>query len=85
LIQDDTLVGGLAILISVFSTAVAIGPWMAPYKIRSIAAIQKRFGSVAARGAWLLIAFLSAVSGAAILSGIRPSYASPPTTLNQNH
>ncbi|MFG0264998.1 MAG: hypothetical protein ACF8AM_07570 [Rhodopirellula sp. JB055] len=84
MIQDDTLVGGLAILIAALSTAIAIGPWMVPYQIRSIAAIQKRFGSVAARGAWLLIAFLSAISGAAILSGVRPSYASPPTTLNQN-
>ncbi|KLU02766.1 putative signal peptide and transmembrane protein [Rhodopirellula islandica] len=84
MIQDDTLVGGLALLIAALTTSIAIGPWMAPYQIRSIAAIQKRYGSIAARGVWLLIAFLSAVSGAAILSGIRPSYASPPATLNQN-
>jgi|TARA_A100000171_G_C2111536_1_gene135307 hypothetical protein len=84
LIHDDTLVGSLALLIAAITTAIAIGPWMAPYQIRSIAAIQKHYGLLVARCAWLLIAFLSAVCGAAILNGIRPTYASPPATLNQN-
>ncbi|MEO9591222.1 hypothetical protein [Rhodopirellula bahusiensis] len=84
MIQDDTLVGGLALIVAAITTAIAIGPWTAPYQIRSIAAIQKHYGPMVARGAWLLIAFLSAISGAAILNGIRPTYASPPATLNQN-
>ncbi|MCC9644940.1 hypothetical protein LOC71_21905 [Rhodopirellula sp. JC740] len=84
MIQDDTLVGGVALCIAAICTAIAIGPWTAPYQVRSIASIQKHYGAVAARGAWLLIAILSAISGVAILNGIRPSYASPPAVLNQN-
>ncbi len=75
--MDVFFVGCLALAISSVATAIAIGPWTAPYQIRTFEHVQTRFGKPAARLLWLIIAIISGGSGAAILSGMRPSYAAP--------
>lgn len=74
---DEPLVGSLSIIFAITAAAIAIGPWDAPYDLRTVAAFRDRFGMMAARGVWvaLAIGFLSA--GTLILNGIRPSYAVP--------
>lgn len=74
---DEVLVGCLALAFSTIATAIAIGPWTAPYQIRSIKYVGDRFGKPSARAIWLVIAIIAGGSGVAILSGIRPDYAVP--------
>lgn len=69
--------GCLALAFSGIATAIAIGPWAAPYQIRSVTYVRERFGKLAARSLWLAVAIIAAGSGVAILNGIRPSYAAP--------
>ncbi|MCM2372465.1 hypothetical protein [Aporhodopirellula aestuarii] len=59
------------------ATAIALGPWDAPYKIRSFANIENRFGKPAARVVWIMIAIVSGSCAAAIMTGLRPAYAAP--------
>lgn len=75
--MDEFFVGCLALAISTIATAISIGPWSAPYQIRTFSHVQSRFGKPAARLVWLVIAIVSGGSGAAILSGLRPGYAAP--------
>ncbi len=65
----------MAIAVSLVATAISIGPWTAPYQIRSMKYVSDRFGKPAARILWLTIAIVSGSSGVAILNGLRPSYA----------
>lgn len=74
---DEYLVGCLALAFSAIATAIAIGPWMAPYHIRSVKYVRERFGKLAARGLWLAVAIIAGGSGVAILNGVRPGYAAP--------
>ncbi len=74
---DEPLVGSLALMLSGVALAIAVGPWQQPYQLRSVCAVQRRFGKPAARGLWVLVAAASLVSGLAILSGIRPAFAVP--------
>ncbi|EMI54810.1 hypothetical protein [Rhodopirellula sallentina] len=77
LTPDEFLVSCLALSLSVIATGIALGPWDAPYKIRSVAHIENRFGKFAARLVWVVIAIVSGGSAAAIISGVRPAYATP--------
>ncbi|MEM8910860.1 MAG: hypothetical protein AAGC97_03755 [Planctomycetota bacterium] len=79
---DDMFVGLVALFLGLLAISFATGPWLAPYQLRTIAKIHARYGKHTARVAWLLIAILSGCSGLAILSGLRPTYASPPAKLN---
>ncbi len=79
---EESLVGSLAVILSIIAAVIAIGPWSQPYRLRTIAAVKARFGKPAARAVWLLIAVASLVAGLAILSGVRPPYAAP---LQQSH
>lgn len=79
---DEFLVGVIALALAVLATGFATGPWATPYQLTSIANVQSRYGKHAARCIWLLIAILSGTSGAAILTGLRPSFASPPSQLD---
>ncbi|MFK8111399.1 MAG: hypothetical protein AB8B91_04335 [Rubripirellula sp.] len=74
---DETLVGCLAIIISIIAAAIAVGPWTEPYRLRSMATITEKFGKPVARGLWVAIAVALLTAGSAILSGLRPSYADP--------
>ena len=75
--MGDSLVGGLALGFALVAVGIALGPWDQPYRLRSIDAIQKRFGRSAARLVWLALAVTCFASAIAILSGFRPSYAAP--------
>ncbi len=75
--MGDTFVGGLSLLFGFVAAGIAAGPWDPPYRLRSIEAIQRRFGRAAARLAWLVLALTCFASAISILSGIRPSYAAP--------
>lgn len=74
---DDILVGSLAFVLALVSIAICVGPWTRPYQLRSVAAIESRFGKTAARSVWLVIALASLTAGVVILAGIRPAYARP--------
>lgn len=74
---DETLVGSLAIVFAIAAAAIAVGPWVQPYRLRSFSAITKRFGKPVARGVWVAIAVALLTAGSAILCGLRPSYADP--------
>ncbi|MEM9587595.1 MAG: hypothetical protein AAGA03_09965 [Planctomycetota bacterium] len=78
---DDALVGSLAIGLALVSIAVCLGPWTGPYQLRSIAAVKRRFGMSAARSIWFLIAVAAMMAGVSILTGIRPTYATPSPNL----
>lgn len=72
---DDLLVGGVAVFLSVICTVIALGPWQKPFQLRSVDAIRQRFGMLAARFTWLLLAGALLAAGVTILAGLRPAYA----------
>jgi hypothetical protein len=74
---DEQFVGSVAIILSMISLAIAVGPWAAPYRLRTCSMLISRFGKPVARGFWLVIALASLTAGIAILAGVRPSYADP--------
>ena len=75
--NDEALIGSLAILLAIAAFAIAVGPWNAPYRLRSFAAVQRRHGKSAARGVWIAVAIALMTAGLAIVNGIRPPYAKP--------
>ena len=76
-INDEFFVGCFALSLSMIATAIALGPWTAPYQIRSMLHLQREYGKPVARMVWLMIAIISGSCSVAILSGFRPDYASP--------
>lgn len=74
---SEPLVGCIAIALAATATAVSLGPWDRPYELRTVAAVRRRFGKAAARFLWLAVAATALVSGLAILTDARPSYAVP--------
>ena len=82
---DQAFVGSLAILIAVAALAIALGPWTEPYRLRSIAAIRRRYGKPVARGVWVAVSIALFTTGFAILSGMRPTYALPPARADIDH
>ncbi|KAA5547314.1 hypothetical protein FYK55_02655 [Roseiconus nitratireducens] len=74
---NDLFVATVAFVCAGGSLAVSLGPWVAPYQLRSIAHIRQRFGESAARLTWLVVAIVSLLAGLAIAGGIRPGYAQP--------
>ena len=75
--NDELLIGTLAIVLAMVAGAISMGPWLAPYRLRSFAGLSERYGKPVARGAWALIALASLTAGTAILTGMRPGYAKP--------
>ncbi|QDV65337.1 hypothetical protein [Crateriforma conspicua] len=73
----DSLVGGIALVLAVVAAAVALGPWQVPFQLRSVRAVDERFGRTAARTMVMLVAAMCFVASVSILNGIRPSYATP--------
>ncbi len=74
---QELFVGSTAILGALIASAVALGPWSAPYRLHSVSAIQRRYGKPAARGLWFAVAVALLSAGIAIIGGFRPSYAAP--------
>jgi len=79
-LNAEWFVGGLAIVMaSVVSwNAIAFSP--ALYELRTVSAVQSRFGRKAACGMLLAIAACLLGTGVMILSGLRPGYAIPAAT-----
>ena len=82
---DEPLVAGVAITLSLFATAIAIGPWHGPYRLRTIDAVVHRYGKSAARLVWCFVAVIMFVTGLAIISGVRPTYAVPSQDVSVEH
>jgi hypothetical protein len=72
---DEILVGSLALVFSALSFSIGVGPWSAPYRLRTFQAVAKRHGKTAARAVWVLISLAFLVIGVVVLFGLRPSYA----------
>lgn len=81
---DEPFVGTLAIIAAAVAGVVAVGPWAEPYRLKTFAAICRRFGKPVARGVWVAIALALLSSGLAILSGLRPGYAEPSHRVDLN-
>ena len=77
MLDDEKLVGGLAILLGIMFLCFSLGPWESPYRLRSTATVTKRFGKPAARLFWLLLAVILGGLGVAIVTDVRPGYAKP--------
>jgi len=79
-IQAEWLVGGLAIVMAslVSWNALAFSPFF--YQLRTVSAVQNRYGRKAACGLLLGVSLLLLGAGIMILSDIRPAYAVPDQT-----
>ena len=72
---DEWLVGVVALALGVIGLAVAAGPWVGPYRLRTVARLQHRFGRSAGRLFWATLGLVGLILGLLILSGLRPAYA----------
>lgn len=72
---DEILVGSLALVFAVVTFSIGVGPWSAPYQLRTFQAVANRHGKPAARVVWVLISVAFLVVGVSVLLGLRPSYA----------
>lgn len=72
---DEILVGSLALVFAIVSFLIGVGPWSAPYQLRSFDAVATRYGKTAARIAWILLSLTFLMVGLAVLFGLRPNYA----------
>jgi putative copper export protein len=77
MIQADTFVGALAIVLGIAIGATALTPATTRVQLGIAQSVRKRFGDVAARAVITLIATLLLVAGVMILRDLRPSFASP--------
>lgn len=77
MLDDEKLVGGLAILLGIMFLCFSLGPWESPYRLRSTATVTKRFGKPASRLFWLLLAVILGGLGVAIVTDMRPGYVKP--------
>ena len=75
----DLFVASVAVVGGTLALAVSLGPWPAPYELRTVAMIRQRYGMAAARAMWMLVALASLLAGVAIATGFRPGYATPDT------
>ena len=77
MIQADTFVGTLAIVLAIGLCVTAFGPVKSNVHLRGVQAIRRRFGDAAGKTMVALIALLLLLSGVMILRDLRPSFASP--------
>ena len=74
---DEVLIGSVALFSSLVAFSIGIGPWLAPYRLRTFDRIDQRFGKAAARMVWIAISIALLAAGLVILAGIRPGYTVP--------
>jgi uncharacterized protein HemY len=74
---DEILVSSLAIIFSLLGFAVGVGPWEAPYQLRTFQRVTQRYGKTGARAVWILLSIAFLLVALAVLLGLRPSYATP--------
>lgn len=79
MIQAETFVGSLAIVLAVVAGLAALGPFRHIGQLRLVQAIRDRFGKLAARIFVAVIASLLLTSGIMILRDLRPQFAVPLT------
>ena len=75
--NDQIFVGSVTIVLSIASFFAALGNSQAPYNMSLAARIEKRFGKPAARSFYAILGIVLAVLATMILSGFRPSFATP--------
>ncbi len=73
---DQILVAAVAAVLGTLSLLAASTGWSLPYRLRSIAAVQRKWGQPAARGLLLLIAVLLLALAVVIAMDLRPAYRS---------
>lgn len=75
--EAEWLVGGLAIAMATLLgwNALSFSPLF--YQLRTVSAVQNRYGRKAACGLLLAVSMVLLGAGVMILSGIRPAYALP--------
>jgi hypothetical protein len=74
---DEILVGSLAIVLSLLGLLIGVGPWEAPYQLRTFQRVTQRYGKMAARAVWVLLSIAFLLVALAVLLRLRPSYAAP--------
>ncbi len=74
---DEIFVGSLAVFFSLIGFSIGVGPWNAPYQLRTFQRVTQRYGKSKARVLWILISLVFLALGLSVLLGLRPSYASP--------
>lgn len=72
---DQILVAAVAAALGCLAFLAALQLWLPPYRLRSIAAVETRWGRPAARGLLLLISLLLFALAAVIAVDLRPAYA----------
>lgn len=75
---DQAIVGTVAIGIGSMALSAVLGVWSEPFRLRTILAIEERWGKLAARVTLGIVAAGMLATGAAILLDARPSFATPP-------
>lgn len=77
MIQAETFVGSLAVVLAIVSAIAAMGPLRHASKLRLVQAVRTRFGELTARVFLALVASLLLASGIMILRDFRPHFAVP--------
>ena len=72
---QSALVGIIAMTFAILVAGVALGPWERPFHLRTLNALDDRFGRRPARTILAAIAAILAALAVAILMDLRPSYA----------
>lgn len=75
---DQAIVGTVAIGIGSMALSAVLGVWSEPFRLRTILAIEDRWGKVAARATLGVVAAGMLATGSAILLDARPSFAKSP-------
>lgn len=75
---DQAIVGTVAIGLGSMALSGVLGVWSEPFRLRTILAIEDRWGKGVARATLGIIAAGMLTTGAAILLDARPGYATQP-------
>lgn len=71
---DQILVAALATILGTLSLLAAVTGWSLPFRLRSLAAVQRKWGQPAARGLLLLVGLLLFALAVVIAFDLRPAY-----------
>jgi uncharacterized membrane protein YphA (DoxX/SURF4 family) len=82
MIQAETFVGSLAIVMAIAIGATALGPIQSMPMLRLVRTVKDKFGDAAARLFLVVIAVLLLTAGVMILKDFRPKFAAPLSEIN---
>jgi len=77
MIQADTFVGSLAIILGIAAGVAAFLPIEHSASLRGVRTIQDRFGNSSARAILAIVASVLLASGIMIVRDLRPEFADP--------